>query len=243
MKKRLFIGFGVAFALTGTARAERLPIKAYTTADGLAHERVTCVVSDSRGFLWFCTAHGLSRFDGHSFSTHVVPRVLPDAGINDFLETSGGVYWVATNGGGVQRINRSVHPNLAHGAGRQRGGQVEAANGSRFTSFSVGDEPQTNRVNVLYEDRDGRLWAGTDGGLFFLEDSSNPAVFRPVQLGVPSQPDRAVQVWAIVEDREGGLWIGTSWGLVRRLSDGRMIHSAVQPAQGADHVTGAAHRP
>ena len=126
--------------------------------------------------------------------------------------------------------------NLAHGGGRQSGGQVETADGSRFTSFSVGDDPQTNRVNVLYEDRGGRLWAGTDGGLFFLEDSSNPAVFRPVQLDVPSRPDRAVQVWAIVGDRDGGLWIGTSWGLVRRLSDGRMIHSAVQPAQGADHV-------
>ena len=145
-------------------------------------------------------------------------------------------YWVATNGGGVQRINRSGHPNLAHGAGRQSSAEVEAANGSRFTSFAVGDEPQTNRVNVLYEDRDGRLWAGTDGGLFLLEDSSSPAVFRPIKLGVPSQPDRAVQVWAIVADREGGLWIGTSWGLVRRLRDGRMIHSAVQPAQGADHV-------
>src|SRR6476620_10116464 len=97
-RKALFIGFSVAFALMDTAWAERLPIKAYTTADGLAHDRVTCVVSDSRGFLWFCTAEGLSRFDGHTFSTGVVPRVLPDAGINDFLETSRGVYWVATNG-------------------------------------------------------------------------------------------------------------------------------------------------
>ena len=174
MTKALLIGFGVAFALMGTAWAERLPIKAYTAADGLAHDRVTCVVSDSRGFLWFCTAQGLSRFDGHRFSTDVVPRVLPDAGINDFLETSRGVYWVATNGGGVQRINRSVHPNLAHSGGGQRGGQVETANGSRFTDFSVGDVPETNRVNVLYEDRGGRLWAGTDGGLFFLEDSVEP---------------------------------------------------------------------
>ena len=236
LRKGLLMGFGVAFALIGTAWAERLPIKAYTATDGLAHERVTCVVSDSRGFLWFCTAYGLSRFDGHSFSTNVVPPVLPDAGINDFLETSRGVYWVATNGGGVQRINRSGDPNLAHDAGRPRGRQVEAANGSRFAGFAVGDDPQTSRVNVLYEDRGGRLWAGTDGGLFFLEDSKDRVVSRPVQLDVPSRPDRALQIWAIVEDREGGLWIGTSWGLVRRLNDGRMIHSAVQPAQGADHV-------
>jgi signal transduction histidine kinase/ligand-binding sensor domain-containing protein len=230
------MGFGMAFALLGTVAAERLPIKAYTTADGLAHERVTCVVADSRGFLWFCTAHGLSRFDGHSFSTHVVPRVLPDAGINDFLETSRGVYWVATNGGGVQRIDPSVHPHVAHGARHQSSRQGQAPQGSRFMNFSVGDDPQTNRVNVLYEDRSGRLWAGTDGGLFVLEDNTNGVVFRPVPLDLPSRPDRAVQIWAIVDDRQGSLWIGTSWGLVRRMSDGRMFHSAVQPAQGADHV-------
>jgi ligand-binding sensor domain-containing protein/signal transduction histidine kinase len=232
----VLVAFAVTLSLVGAALAERLPIKAYTSADGLAHERVTCVVSDSRGFVWFCTADGLSRFDGHSFSTHAVPRVLPDAGINDFLETSAGEYWVATNGGGVQRINRSVHHNLADDRVPQRSWPAGTADGPRFVGFSVGEDPETSRVNVLYEDRDGRLWAGTDGGLFFLDDSVDPAVFRPVQLNVPSRPDRAVQIWVIVGDREGGLWIGTSWGLVRRLSDGRMIHSAVQPTQGADHV-------
>jgi len=51
------------------ANAERLPIKTYTTADGLAHNVVNRVVRDSRGFLWFCTREGLSRFDGYSFLT------------------------------------------------------------------------------------------------------------------------------------------------------------------------------
>jgi len=37
-----------------TARTERLPIRTYTTADGLAHNIVNRIVKDSRGFLWFC---------------------------------------------------------------------------------------------------------------------------------------------------------------------------------------------
>jgi ligand-binding sensor domain-containing protein len=49
--------------------AEQLPIKTYTTADGLAHNRVKRVVQDSHGFLWFCAASGLSRFDGYRLST------------------------------------------------------------------------------------------------------------------------------------------------------------------------------
>jgi ligand-binding sensor domain-containing protein len=41
----------------------QLPVKIYTTADGLSNNRINKIVRDSRGFLWFCTQEGLSRFD------------------------------------------------------------------------------------------------------------------------------------------------------------------------------------
>ncbi|HET8676351.1 MAG TPA: two-component regulator propeller domain-containing protein, partial [Blastocatellia bacterium] len=53
---------GLLLALSCAARAEQLPIKTYTTADGLAQNLVNQIVRDSRGYLWFCTAEGLSRF-------------------------------------------------------------------------------------------------------------------------------------------------------------------------------------
>src|SRR5260370_33606105 len=55
----LLLGF------VSVVRAERLPLKTYTTADGLAHEHVRRIVRDSRGFLWFCTRDGLSRCDAY----------------------------------------------------------------------------------------------------------------------------------------------------------------------------------
>ena len=57
--------FLCAAAFTGTAHAERLPLKSYTTVDGLPHNGINKIVRDSRGFLWFCTEEGLSRFDGY----------------------------------------------------------------------------------------------------------------------------------------------------------------------------------
>ncbi len=48
----------VLFCFVSVAHAERLPIKTYTVADGLAHNEVNKIVRDSRGFLWFCTAEG-----------------------------------------------------------------------------------------------------------------------------------------------------------------------------------------
>jgi len=89
-------------------------------------------------------------------------------------------------------------------------------------------------VNVLYRDRAGSLWAGTDGGLFRLDGAQQ--AFRPVILGIPAHPDIQVPVWALVEDAAGDLWIGTRFGLVRRSADGRMTHFDIQPTAVDDNV-------
>lgn len=50
-------------------QAERLPIRAYTTADGLPTNSVNCIVPDSRGFLWLCTGDGRALREGLVSST------------------------------------------------------------------------------------------------------------------------------------------------------------------------------
>ena len=107
---------------------------------------------------------------------------------------------------------------------------------SRFLACAVGETPEVNRVNVLYEDRAGQIWAGTDGGLFRLSEQSGKAVLERVALKVPSRPDRALQIWAFAEDSNGSLWVGTSSGLARRRNDGRTAHYSIQPLRGFDHV-------
>src|SRR5687767_11895056 len=82
-----------------TVDAERLPIKSYTTADGLARDNVRRIVQDSRGYLWFCTTEGVSRFDGYKFTNYGKESGLPARQVNDLLETRDGVYWVATDEG------------------------------------------------------------------------------------------------------------------------------------------------
>ena len=49
--------------------AERLPIRTYTSADGLPSDTIRRIRSDSRGYLWFCTDEGVGRFDGSRFVT------------------------------------------------------------------------------------------------------------------------------------------------------------------------------
>ena len=209
----------LVFIATVAARAERSSVRTYTTVDGLAHNRVSGITRDSRGFLWFCTGDGLSRFDGGRFTNYNVEDGLPVTSINYLLEARNGVYWIATNGGGIARLNASV------GSRAVSQGQSQP----RFTVYSMSDNAVTDRVNFLFEDSTGALWAATDGGLFRLDEAKGEQEFHRVELRIPSRPELSVQVWAFLEDNDGSLWIGTKFGLVHRLPDGRMIHYQVKP--------------
>ena len=207
------------------AAAEQLPVKVYTVENGLAHNRIKHIVQDSRGFLWFCTADGLSRFDGSQFVNYQLDDGLLAPSINDLVEAGDGTYWIATNSDGVFRFDPRVAATGAH------------AGVSRFTRAAVGAEPVSNRVNVLLRDPDGTIWAGTDGGLFALDERHAADGFKPVPLHLPGRPDIQVAIWTFVRDRSGALWIGTRYGLVRRSAGGAMRAIPVRPGPDDDNVS------
>jgi signal transduction histidine kinase/ligand-binding sensor domain-containing protein len=186
-----------------TARAESLPARVYTTADGLASNFVQSLARDSRGFLWLCTRAGLSRFDGRAFKNYTTADGLPHATVNHLLETRAGRYWVATNGGGVARFD-------------------PARRGGGFTALRVGDTLQTNRVNRLYEDRRGVIWAATDAGVFRLDEAGGESAFRFVEFEPGARPSDRYGANSVVEDGAGDLWVGANLALVRVRADGRV---------------------
>jgi ligand-binding sensor domain-containing protein/signal transduction histidine kinase len=182
-------------ALAPPALAERLPVKVYTTADGLAHDHVQCVLPDSRGLLWICTAQGLSRFDGRRFVTYGTADGLDELYVNDALESRAGALWVATNGGGVYRLHTD--------------GRAPA-----FVRHAVGASSASHRVNVLHEDASGRIWAGTDAGAYLQAQDGR---FAPVPL--PGAGPVPPQVSSFARDVDSTLWVGTSGGLFRATGD------------------------
>ncbi|MFI5180258.1 MAG: two-component regulator propeller domain-containing protein [Thermoanaerobaculia bacterium] len=183
------------------ASAEQLPLKIYTTAGGLASDRIRCILSDSHGFLWFGTEDGISRFDGYGFANDTLSDGLRGAGIRSIIESRDGTYWVATNRG-------IVHSDPA----RQKTRLPLA-----FVHLSVGRS--ADDVRALLEDRSGTLWAGTHDGLYLFEKGSDGLRSRRMLIESPERPN-AANVNALLEDREGNLWVGTGEGLYRRSSDG-----------------------
>ena len=195
--------------------AEQLPITIFTTAEGLAHNSVNRIVRDSRGFLWFCTADGLSRFDGYAFTNFGTDQGLPHSYVNDLLETRAGEYWVAT-GGGLVRFDPKGKPD--------RHVVYENANPASAPMFTVvvpdDDDRLARAINVLLEGRDGTIWAGTSKGLYRVDRTNGRRTLRPVDVHIPTEfPEQRV-IADLLEDTRGSLWIAAPSGLYRRWPDG-----------------------
>ena len=189
-----------------TIDAERLPIRIYSTADGLAHNTVRRIVRDSRGFLWFCTVDGLSRFDGHAFRTFSTDHGLPSAEITDLLETKTGAFWVATVAG------------LVHFGAQAPGATAEAS-----LVVPAASDRRSRWVTALHQSRDGTIWVGTANGLFQLrEDETGPSLVA-VEIGLPHGYPELRIIADVLEDRHGTLWVGTPVGLYRLWRDGRVV--------------------
>jgi signal transduction histidine kinase/ligand-binding sensor domain-containing protein len=189
--------------------AERLPTTIYTTADGLANDTVYRILADSRGFIWFATREGLSRFDGYTFTNYGVDDGLPSGVVNDLLETRDGVYLFATSGG-LARLESNRRRPAGAGAAEPL-----------FSVHAIAGEPSTESVTALYEDSRGQVWVGTRTGLLRLENPSGNMRFHAVALGPPSIGE-AHYVSCIREDRFGTIWVATGLGLRRLWPGGRL---------------------
>src|SRR6266480_585564 len=143
-------------------RAERLPIKIYTSADGLGSSASFSLVRDSRGFIWLCSRDGLVRFDGYRFITYRIGNDDADPAVYSMLPTRKGVYWINLNTGTDYRFIDQGDatplepiPQLSRNDPRVPLVNVEPLKGLRFPSF---------------EDSAGNLWGYESNGLDLLRE-------------------------------------------------------------------------
>ena len=197
---------GICVILSALALgAAQLPVRSYSVADGLPSNTIGSITRDGRGYLWFATREGLSRFDGYDFVNYGRANGLPRNAVLDFLATREGTYWAATTVG-IAKFD----PN--------------APASGKFKLFAPQD-PRARRINVLYQDRQGNVLCGSEYGAFRLRPTDAAGRnwdFEPVSLvlrsGKPSTNDR--RVISLFEDSRQNLWIGTMAALYRVAPDG-----------------------
>jgi ligand-binding sensor domain-containing protein len=134
------------------AFTQRLSFRHYDIRDGLAHNRVGCIHQDRKGYIWFGTWEGLSRFDGYRFTNYGMRDGLSNPLINAIAEDHQGHLWVATNVGGVARLiddpkESSVLQKEEPGSSPRR----------KFVSYSIATAPGANIVDTLLFDPSDNL--------------------------------------------------------------------------------------
>ena len=217
-----------ACCLPFTLTASSYPLRTYSVADGLLRDAVYKIKQDSRGFLWFGTVEGISRFDGYAFTNFTTDDGFPDRHVNDFLETRNGTIYFATDGG-LARLNpagsRAAHAESVDGA-------------NRLMSVIVPEDPIAKEINVLFESEKGVVFAGTANGLYRLTEENN---LELVDLGLPAADRKAIPITAILQDRLGWIWLGTAGsGLIRLSLDGTAEHFGKENGLPDDDVSALA---
>jgi signal transduction histidine kinase/ligand-binding sensor domain-containing protein len=121
-------------------------------ATSLSHDYVSVIHQDRSGSLWLGTRGGLNRFDPKSgrftaFRHRPGDREsLSNDGVYDVQEDErrDGVFWVATEGGGLDRLDSRT---------------------GRFEHMAIGGLASSSVVAGILQDGEGQLWLGTGTGL------------------------------------------------------------------------------
>ncbi|MDD5570216.1 MAG: two-component regulator propeller domain-containing protein [Bacteroidales bacterium] len=86
----------IIISLSFSAFPQSSIYKHYSTDDGLPSSEVYHVFQDSKGFIWFGTNYGVSRFDGYHFKNFDTQSGLPDNTVLEIYEDYKGRLWFIT---------------------------------------------------------------------------------------------------------------------------------------------------
>lgn len=176
----------------------------------LNHDRIRVLYEDPRGNVWIGTDNGLNLTEPDSgrflslLPTDRLPELNRRLRVFAVLEDRRGWTWVGMDNG-----------LLRFRAGYDRDGEGRLTVSLQNLAFYRHESRDPNslsydRVNVLLEDSQGRIWVGTEQGLN-LYDSDIDGFHRYID---PSGTQYNVIV-GLMEDSRGYLWAGTAVNITK----------------------------
>lgn len=158
---------------------------------GLPSSYIDAIYEDEYGNMWFGSyGGGVTRYDGHTFTTFTVDQGLSDNVVQRILRDSKGNMWFGTDGAGVSKYD-----------------------GSEFTNYSVEQGFCGIYVETIVEDDKANVWFGTNGGGLTKYSQK-----KGLETFTNFSTDNGLagnNVWASLLDHKGHLWFGTRNGLSR----------------------------
>jgi ligand-binding sensor domain-containing protein/signal transduction histidine kinase len=161
---------------------------------GQSHGRISSILEDDQGFLWFGTNSGLERYDGYRLREFRHdpgnPKSLSGSYINALFKDRSGKLWVASD------------EYLEH---------YDPATESFTRNPSTGEGIE-GWVWHISQDSAGMLWLATHAGLARLDPGTWQTIRYKHRPGDPTSLSGDV-VTATFEQRNGTFWVATTDGL------------------------------
>jgi signal transduction histidine kinase/ligand-binding sensor domain-containing protein len=187
----------------------------FTAEDGLSSNNVIAIQQDLKGFMWFGTENGLTRFDGAHATVYKVQNGLPNNLVTSLACDSKGRLWAGTKEG------------------------LCVLSDGRFVSWLYKDKG--NYVRALHAMANGSVWvAYFDSHLDLFSFSDGKMTLQEsIYYDMPSTIEGEYWYQQIFEDRDGILWLGgrresaemVKEGINHNL-DGRIIGNFAQTENG-----------
>ncbi len=170
------------FALPVDAPSVGYTERTWQMQDGLPEQVVQAFAQTVDRYLWIGTTGGLLRFDGERFLTFDRENTPAFSENNVFclMVSRDNSLWIGMEGGGLLRYKNGA-----------------------FHSFTSNNGLTNNFVRAVYQDTKGKIWVGTDNGLFQI-------IGERVERLDNSDSFPSIAVHAIAEDSRGRIWAGGS---------------------------------
>lgn len=203
----------------------------FTTQTGLLSDAIVTIGGDDEK-IYVGTRNGMHQINA---STNKIERSYhPNSGfpgdhVNTILKASDGKIWFSIANQGIYYLNENgdaVKINLPEKLqevsyitvketksgdllyGSISKGMVRITNGSFKEHIELPLQPGENIIYSIFEDTDGSLWLGTQGGILWYQNKSFKILTKNNGLN-------ANGIYSIIEDHNGYIWLSSNFGLQR----------------------------
>jgi signal transduction histidine kinase/ligand-binding sensor domain-containing protein/CheY-like chemotaxis protein/AraC-like DNA-binding protein len=157
--------------------------------EGLSHNRVTSIIQDKGGYLWFATLNGVNRYDGYlmkQYNYGLGSKGLSSSVILKLFEDKDGYIWVGTISG-LNRINPDTD-------------KID-------TYFKAGNEPIFTGKNSIRQSKSGVMFINWFDGIKFFEVDGQGKFKYEYSLG--SHNGLKLDVQNMIPSGNGKFWFIT----------------------------------